>query len=176
MKTPKQHQKVLLALLTMSMGAATAHDGPAIQRYAVYDFDAAKLAGAADWTSATAVRIEFDGRSYIDEHTRLKKGKPYRVELANIGDRAATLFAPELFRTSAIAKVETQAGSWSTPYFSELEVAPGARITFNMLPTETGDYAITVLSEGDEAREIAYRVEVFDSSKSSSKRLWKLRR
>ncbi len=172
-------QAAIAATLTLGSAAATAHDGPSIQRYAVYDVGVAERVAKADWSKAPAVRIEFDGRSYISPTTELKLAAPYRLELVNIGDRPVAISAPELFRTSALATMTSNGMQLKAPYFESMEVMPGGSLKVDLLPMEPGSYVLGLHPEHDADRGLTYSVKVISpQSREAAKPLrpWRLRR
>ena len=106
--------------------------------------DAAAIVAAADWDQAETLRVTLDEHSYSPRELRLKAGRPYRIELRNIGDKHHYFTAPEFFQSVAWRKllVERQA-EIKVDYITAVEVLrKGGRIDLFLVPVRKGSYRV----------------------------------
>src|SRR5680860_1091864 len=99
-------------------GAATpaAPAAPAVFDDDQYLQNAKEFVDAADWDSAPKVRIELGEMFFEPEDVRLEAGKPYVIELVNIGKVKHEFSAPKFFRSVATRKVENPGSEVKVPY------------------------------------------------------------
>ena len=126
-------------------------EGPAASgiggTYLVNDSDFASKQ-AADWSSAETVRVEF-GEYYFDPvNLTFEAGKPYKVEMVNIGDIKHEFTAGDFFASSAWRKAESAESEIKVPYFTEIEVFAGKQVDLYFVPMVPGTYELVCEIEG----------------------------
>jgi len=115
-----------------------------------YVQNASEFAGsdAADWDSAEVVRIELSEMAFTPTEFTFEAGKPYMVELVNVGEVKHEVSAPHFFASVAWRKVESAQSEIKAPFFREVEVFPGQTVELFFVPISTGTFDLVCEIEG----------------------------
>ena len=105
---------------------------------------------AKDTWDATAkkVKIELNEMSFTPKDLVLEAGKPYEIELVNIGKEKHEFTADKFFRSAAFRKVETDASEVKAPFFTETEVLAGKTVKLFVIPVTPGSFETLCEIEG----------------------------
>jgi len=146
----------LLAVILL-LGSACGGDDPEVGAFAgtgdqidTYVSNAGDLAGSgsADWDNAEEVRIELSEMAFTPSQLTFEAGKPYKVELVNVGDVKHEVSAPDFFASVAWRKVESAQSEIKAPYFREIEVFSGETVELFFVPVSTGVFDLVCEIEG----------------------------
>lgn len=98
----------------------------------------------ADWKNTTTITIELGEHHYTPEEIHLKAGKPYKIELRNIGEKDHYFTAPEFNRTVAWRKIMVNRQMEAkAPYFTAFEVLKnGGQLDLYFIPVTPGSYTV----------------------------------
>ena len=127
----------VLALAGFTATAALAQTG------ADYIVNAKDYVDKADWKNQVVVTVTLEEHSYTPQDLRFEAGKPYKLELRNVGEKAHYYTAPEFYKAVAWRKtmVNKQA-EIKAPYFAALEVLPGGQLDLYFVPVTRGSYQV----------------------------------
>jgi uncharacterized cupredoxin-like copper-binding protein len=127
--------------------AAFAFTGDVIDTYVE---NAGDFAGksAADWDNAEVVRIELDEMSFTPNELTFEAGKPYKVELVNVGAVKHEFAAENFFASVAWRKAESAESEIKAPFFKEIEVFTGQTVELFFVPISTGTFDLVCEIEG----------------------------
>lgn len=103
---------------------------------------------AADWDNAEVVQIELNEMSFTPNNLTFEAGKPYVVELVNVGQVKHEVAAEHFFASVAWRKVESEQSEIKAPYFREIEVFPGQTVELFFVPISTGRFDVVCEIEG----------------------------
>jgi uncharacterized cupredoxin-like copper-binding protein len=103
---------------------------------------------AADWDNAEVVRIELDEMSFTPNELTFEAGKPYKVELVNVGAVKHEFTAESFFASVAWRKAESAESEIKAPYFTEIEVFAGQTVELYFVPISTGTFDLVCEIEG----------------------------
>ena len=103
---------------------------------------------AADWDSAEVVRIELDEMSFTPSDLTFEAGKPYKVELVNVGAVKHEFTAESFFASVAWRKAESSESEIKAPFFTEIEVFAGQTVELFFVPISTGTFDLVCEIEG----------------------------
>jgi uncharacterized cupredoxin-like copper-binding protein len=115
--------------------------------YLVNDSDFASKQ-AADWSSAETVRVEFGEYYFEPDNITFEAGKPYKVELVNVGDIKHEFTAENFFASVAWRKAESAESEIKVPFFTEIEVFAGKQVDLYFVPITPGTYELVCEIEG----------------------------
>jgi uncharacterized cupredoxin-like copper-binding protein len=132
------------ALPTSSV-APPASEAPAVGQYVA---NASAFVDAADWDAAEKVTIELSEFAFAPNQITLEAGKPYILELVNVGDVKHEFTAGDFFRSVATRKAETAESEVKVPYFTEIEVFAGKSVELFLIPLLPGTYDLVCEIEG----------------------------
>lgn len=104
--------------------------------------NSAALVQQANWTEMETVGYELGEMFFKPDPLRLKVGKPYKIQLKNVGEVKHELDAEAFFRTTAIRKVQDAAVELKGPSFNEIEVFAGQQTDVYLIPTKAGTYEV----------------------------------
>lgn len=151
----------LVVLLLAGCHAMPSHGGDAPSMAPTEGERTAALA-SADFSRATAVRIELRDQGFKPDALRLRAGMPYRLMVENIGGHAHYLNGPEFLRSIAARHVELRGEvEIEAPYFSRFEVAPrGGHFQLDFVPLQRGVYRVRCHLEGDVHRGVEGQIIV----------------
>jgi len=125
---------------------------PAPVMAAVEDGDwvqnAGDLVSAADWDSMKTVRVDMDEMSFTPENLTLEVGKPYKIEVVNVGTEKHYFTAEDFYRTAAFRKAQDSSGEIKAPFFKAVEIFPGEQADLYLIPTKTGSFESTCTITG----------------------------
>ncbi len=110
--------------------------------------NATDLVGAADWDSMQTVTVEMDEFAFAPETLTFEVGKPYKLEIVNIGLEKHYFTAEEFYQSVAFRKAQDSSGEIKAPYFKAIELFPGEQVDLYLIPTEAGDYDSICTIEG----------------------------
>lgn len=115
-----------------------------------YVQNAADFAGkeAADWDNAETVRVELSEMAFTPSDLTFEAGKPYKIELVNVGQVKHEVAAEDFFGSVAWRKAESAESEVKAPYFTEIEVFPGATVELFVVPIVTGTFDLFCEIEG----------------------------
>jgi len=115
-----------------------------------YVQNAAEFAGseAADWDNAEVVRVELSEMAFTPNDLTFEAGKPYIVELVNVGAVKHEVAAEQFFASVAWRKVESTQSEIKAPFFREVEVFPGQTVELFFVPISTGTFDVVCEIEG----------------------------
>src|SRR3990172_6518701 len=116
---------VLGAVAALVLVPAIASGAPPNGRDLVNSADFASTA-AADWSKATTVRVELGEFYFKPVNLTFEAGKPYKVQLVNVGAVKHEFTAGDFFASVAWRKAESAASEVKVPFFTEIEVSPRA--------------------------------------------------
>ncbi len=161
---------VILAATFLLVVAACSSDDPAVvttpeisdelAEEAAFEFtgdvintyveNASDFAGksAADWDNAEVVRIELDEMSFAPSELTFEAGKPYKVELVNIGTIKHEFTAESFFASVAWRKAESAESEIKAPFFTEIEVFAGQSVELFFVPISTGTFDLVCELDG----------------------------
>lgn len=106
--------------------------------------DGAAIVAAADWSAMETVTVELAEHSFTPRDLRLQAGKPYRIQLRNVGEKHHYYTAPEFFRSVAWRKlmVDKQA-EIKVDYVLATEVmARKGQLDLFLVPVRKGSYLV----------------------------------
>ncbi|MEN8235247.1 MAG: cupredoxin domain-containing protein [Actinomycetota bacterium] len=103
---------------------------------------------AADWDNAKLVRIELDEMSFTPNELTFEAGKPYKVELVNVGAVKHEFTAESFFASVAWRKAESAESEIKAPFFTEIEVFAGQTVELFFVPISTGTFDLVCEIEG----------------------------
>ncbi len=103
---------------------------------------------AADWDNAEVVEILLDEMSFTPNDLIFEAGKPYKVELVNIGDVKHEFTAGNFFASVAWRKAESAQSEIKAPFFTEIEVFAGQKVELFFVPITPGTYDLVCEIEG----------------------------
>lgn len=118
-----------------------------------YIHNAQDYVGKADWNAMETVTITMTEHHYEPTDVKFKVGKPYKLELKNVGDKDHYYTAPLFFRNVAWRKamVNNQA-EIKAPYFTAVEVLKkGGQLDLYFVPVTKGTYPVYCTIEGHRA-------------------------
>jgi uncharacterized cupredoxin-like copper-binding protein len=95
---------------------------------------------AADWDNAELVRIELNEMSFTPSELTFEAGKPYKVELVNVGAVKHEFTAESFFASVAWRKAESAESEIKAPFFKEIEVFAGQSVELFFVPISTGTF------------------------------------
>jgi uncharacterized cupredoxin-like copper-binding protein len=114
--------------------------------------DSAAVVKAANWDTKQTIRIESGEAGakmfYSPKQLTLKVGKPYVLELVNVGKVKHEYTADEFFPTVAFRKAEDAVGEYKGLSLTEGEVLPGKQLDLYVIPTKAGTYTVVCEIEG----------------------------
>ncbi len=103
---------------------------------------------AADWDNAELVRIELNEMSFTPSELTFEAGKPYKVELINVGAVKHEFTAESFFASVAWRKAESAESEIKAPFFKEIEVFAGQSVELFFVPISTGTFDLVCEIEG----------------------------
>ena len=102
--------------------------------------NAADLVSAADWDTMQTVRVEISEFTFTPEPLTFEAGKPYKLEIVNVGTVKHYFTAEEFYSSVAFRKAQDSSGEIKAPYFKAIEVFPGEKADLYLIPTIPGSY------------------------------------
>ena len=102
--------------------------------------DATDLVSAADWDAMQTITVEMDEFTFTPETLTLEVGKPYKLEIVNLGTEKHYFTAEEFYQSVAFRKAQDSSGEIKAPYFKAVEIFPGEQADIYLIPTKAGDY------------------------------------
>ena len=102
--------------------------------------NASDFVSAADWDSMQTVRVEMDEFTFTPETLTFEVGKPYKLEIVNIGTVKHYFTAEEFYQSVAFRKAQDSSGEIKAPYFKAIEIFPGEQADLYLIPTKAGTY------------------------------------
>lgn len=109
-----------------------------------YIRNAQDYVGKADWNAAETVTVIMTEHHYEPTDLKFTIGKPYKLQLKNVGNKDHYYTAPEFFRGVAWRKamVNGQA-EIKAPYFTAVEVLKnGGQLDLYFVPVSKGSYPV----------------------------------
>ncbi len=143
---------MLLAVVLVLAACAGPQDPASSDIGNNYVANAADFVSAADWDSMQTVRVEMGEFTFSPETLTFEAGKPYKLEIVNVGAEKHYFTAEEFYRSVAFRKAQTSEGEFKAPYFKAIEVFPGDQVDLYFVPVIPGTYDSTCTITGhDEA-------------------------
>ena len=102
--------------------------------------NAAEFVADADWDAMQTIRVEMDEFTFTPETLSFEVGKPYKLEIVNLGMVKHYFTAEEFYRSVAFRKAQDSSGEIKAPYFKAIEIFPGEQADLYLIPTKTGSY------------------------------------
>jgi uncharacterized cupredoxin-like copper-binding protein len=103
---------------------------------------------AADWSTAKTVRVELGEFYFKPDNLTFESGKPYKIELVNVGAVKHEFTAEDFFASVAWRKAESAESEVKAPYFTEIEVFAGMQVDLYFVPVTPGTYNLVCEIEG----------------------------
>lgn len=134
----------LIGIIAIIAGVSGCTTGGGTRPDADYVTNAAEIVGKADWTKQEVVTITMEEHSYAPENLKLKAGKPYKIELKNVGDKDHYYTAPEFYKSVAWRKaMVNKQGEIKAPYFTAFEILKkGGQVDLYFVPVKAGTYKV----------------------------------
>jgi len=109
-----------------------------------YIKNAAEIVKNTNWEKMQTITVKLEEFGYEPDELVFEAGKPYKLELINIGEKKHYFTAPEFFRNIASRKVQAnKMGEIKAPYFLALEMmANGGQLDLYFVPVTKGKYSI----------------------------------
>ncbi|CAD5374433.1 Cupredoxin_1 domain-containing protein [Rubrivivax sp. A210] len=106
--------------------------------------DGAAIVAAADWDAMETVTVELAEHSFTPSVLRLRAGKPYRIQLRNVGEKDHYYTAPEFFRAVAWRKLMVaRQAEIKVDYVNAAEVlARRGQLDLFLVPVRKGSYLV----------------------------------
>ncbi len=101
---------------------------------------ASDLVSDADWDAMESLTVELSDFSFAPERLTFQEGKPYKLEIINVGTVKHYFTAGEFYQIVAFRKAQDSSGEIKAPYFKAVEVFPGEQVDLYLIPTEAGTY------------------------------------
>lgn len=113
-----------------------------------YIENASAFVDAAKWDAASTVRVEL-GEMYFKPNTlTFEAGKPYKLEVVNVGKKDHEFVAEGFFRSVAFRKAEDDGTEVKVPFFTEVEVFAGKGTELFFVAVMPGTYEMLCEIEG----------------------------
>ena len=138
---------VSVALIAAACSSGEEGAGQAEETYVANASDYASKA-ATDWSKAETVRVELGEFYFKSDNLTFKTGKPYKVELVNVGDQKHEFTAGRFFASVAWRKAESSESEVKVPFFTEIEVFAGKQVDLYFVPVTPGTYELVCEIEG----------------------------
>ena len=109
-----------------------------------YIRDQVERVKAADWAGMETITVSIDEHNYTPTDLRFKAGKPYRLQLRNVGKKDHYFTAETFFRAVAWRKAMVEkAAEVKAPYFSAFEILKGGgQVDLYFIPVTRGKYEV----------------------------------
>ena len=109
-----------------------------------YIRDQVERVKAADWAGMETITVSIDEHNYTPSDLRFKAGKPYRLQLRNVGKKDHYFIAETFFRAVAWRKAMVEkAAEVKAPYFSAFEILKGGgQVDLYFIPVTRGKYEV----------------------------------
>lgn len=113
-----------------------------------YVQNASAFVEAANWDVAATVRLELGEMYFKPKALTFEAGKPYKVEIVNVGKKDHEFVAGDFFRSVASRKAEDAGAEVKVPYFTEVEVFAGKSTEVFFVAVMPGTYEMLCELEG----------------------------
>lgn len=118
------------------------------QSAAEYLVNAADFVAAANWDNKVEVVVELNELSFTPSDLTFEAGTPYVLILRNVGLGKHYFTAHEFYRAIATRKAESTQSEVKVPYFTAIEVYPGAEVELLFIPVTPGHFEVFCEIEG----------------------------
>jgi uncharacterized cupredoxin-like copper-binding protein len=108
-----------------------------------YPDNSVQAVDAADWATATPVRVELSEFRYSPETLTFRTGQPYELELTNTGSVPHRFLARGFFRAVATRSVIYSDAEAGYPTLEAISLEPGETKTVHFVPLVPGDYHLS---------------------------------
>ena len=122
--------------------------------------DLARALAAVDWSKMETVTVTMTEYAFSPSPIVLKEGVPTRLVLKNAGKEAHYFVAERLFKGIATRKVQGSDGEIKAPYLTALEVYPGKKLEWFLVPAQKGVYDLLCTVKGHAERGMKGTIEV----------------
>ncbi len=130
----------------------TTSDAGHVHAGGTYVANASDFVSAADWDTMQTVRVEMGEFSFSPENLTFEVGKPYKLEIVNVGAVKHYFTAEAFYQSVAFRKAQTSEGEFKAPYFKAIEVFPGDQVDLYFVPVIPGSYdSICTIAGHEEA-------------------------
>ena len=108
--------------------------------------DAHTLLKGIDWTGVDRLRVEFDDNLFEPEDIYLKKFRPYRITLVNVGFESHDIVGELFFSSFVVKKVRNRGMEIDAHHLERLLIRPKEEIELWLVPVRTGelDFVCTI--------------------------------
>lgn len=129
-------------LLATSLLAFAAHT--ALAADPDYVRDAAERVAKADWKQMETITVTLEEHSFTPADLKFTAGKPYRLQLRNVGKKDHYYTAEQFYRAVAWRKaMVNKFAEVKAPYFTAFEVLKGGgEIDLYFIPVVKGQYEV----------------------------------
>ena len=120
--------------------------------YAAEDYVkySSELQKKTNWDEMITVTVGLKEFGYVPEKIIFKAGRPYKLELINIGKEKHYFTAPEFYKSIATRKVQAnKLGEVKAPYFLAIELlSGGGQLDLYFVPMKKGTYKVFCTRKG----------------------------
>ena len=108
--------------------------------------DAHTLLKGIEWTAVDRLRVEFDDNLFEPEDIYLKKNRPYRITLVNVGFESHDIIGELFFSSFVVKKVRNRGMEVDAHHLERLLIRPKEEIELWLVPVRTGelDFVCTI--------------------------------
>lgn len=108
--------------------------------------EAHALLKGIEWTSVDRLRVEFDDNLFEPEDIYLKKHRPYRITLVNVGFESHDIAGELFFSSFVVKKVRNRGLEVDAHHLERLVIRPKEEIELWLVPVRTGelDFVCTI--------------------------------
>lgn len=108
--------------------------------------EARELMEGIEWTSVDRLRVEFDDNLFEPEDIYLKKNRPYRITLVNVGFESHDIIGELFFSSFVVKKVRNRGMEIDAHHLERLLIRPKEEIELWLVPVRTGelDFVCTI--------------------------------
>lgn len=99
-----------------------------------------------EWTKVDRLRIEFDDNFFEPEDIYLKKERPYRITLVNVGFESHDIVGERFFSSFVVKKVRNRGLEVDAHHLERLVIRPKEEIEIWLVPIQSGeiDFVCTI--------------------------------
>jgi len=128
--------------------APAASDTDHVHPGGTYVANASDFVSAVDWVLMQTITVEMAEFTFAPENLVFDVGRPYKLEIVNVGAVKHYFTAEGFYRSVAFRKAQTSEGEYKAPYFKAIEVFPGDQVDLYFVPVIPGAYDSTCTITG----------------------------
>lgn len=98
-----------------------------------------ELLKGIEWTSVDRLRVEFDDNLFEPGEIYLKKNRPYRITLVNVGFESHDIVGEHFFTSFVVKKVRNRGMEIDAHHLERLLIRPKEEIEVWLVPVRTGE-------------------------------------